>query len=72
MKIHLYDTFNDKLISRHNSIKAAVSAQRKHARAVRRRNGVSSYVTYAFRFEDGSAVDGDEIMEAKYALDFNR
>lgn len=40
----LHDTFNDKSVSRHRSIEAAVRASYRFSRAVRRANGAGSYV----------------------------
>ena len=44
--IILQDTFNGVQISRHRTVLAAVKAQIRHLRAVRRHNGASSYLTY--------------------------
>jgi hypothetical protein len=40
----LFDTFNKKIISRHRSMKAAVEANVRFQRAVKRANGKSSYI----------------------------
>ena len=40
----LHDTFNDKTVSRHRSIEAAVRASYRFSRAVRRANGSNSYI----------------------------
>lgn len=69
MKIELFDTFNKKRISTHNSLTAAVKSQRKHLAAVKRANGATSYLTYAFRYADGTPVNADEITEARLNLD---
>lgn len=66
--ITLHDTFNDREISKHRTLRAAVAAQRKHLAAVKKANGASSYLTYAFR-ENGKPVDGDEITAARMELD---
>jgi hypothetical protein len=71
MTILLLDTFNHYTISRHRTLKNAVIASRKHDRAVKRCNGASSYIPYGYQYADGSAVDGDEIMAAKMAVDCN-
>jgi hypothetical protein len=56
MKIILTDTFNNRQISTHRTIEAAVKAQAKHLRAVRRANGENSYLTYSIDAEDGSDI----------------
>lgn len=69
--ITLHDTFNDRLISRHRTLIAAVRAQRKHLSAVEKRNGKGAYLTYAFR-ENGTPVSADELMAAKQVVDSER
>lgn len=69
MKIELHDTFNAIRISAHRTLLAAVRAQREHLRRVKRANGQNSYLTYAFRWADGSPVDGWEITAAQMELD---
>lgn len=69
MKIELHDTFNRVRISTHLTIKAAVKKQRKHLQRVRSANGKNSYITYAFRYTDGTPVDFEEIEQAKMELD---
>ena len=71
MKIKLIDTFNANHLSTHLSIMAAVKAQRRHLAAVKRANGQNSYLTYAFRYSDGTPVDGDEITAVRMDLDDN-
>ena len=66
--ITLHDTFNNRLISSHRTLKNAVKAQRWHLARVQKANGKNSYLTYAFR-ENGKPVDGDEIVAIKCALD---
>lgn len=72
MKIQLIDTFNDVKISSHNTLKAAVQKQRNHLAAVKRANGESSYLTYAFRYVDGTPVDSEEITQMRINLDQSR
>jgi hypothetical protein len=60
----LYDTFNDRLISKHRTLAGAVRAQSKHLRALRRREGSWSYVTYSIE-HDGTAVHANAIMAAE-------
>lgn len=62
--IHLYDAFNGVLISRHRTVLAAVKAQQAHSRAIRRRNGANSYLTYSIE-QDGKAVCEYEVMRAE-------
>jgi len=69
MRIHLQDSFNRTIISTHFTIRAAVLASRRHARAIERNNGAGSYIPYAYRYSDGSPVCGDEVMDAKMELD---
>ena len=65
--IKLIDTFNNVLISQHRSVRAAVKAQIKHIRAVRKHNGQSSYLTYSIR-QNGKAVDEYEVIKAESYL----
>jgi hypothetical protein len=60
--IILTDTFNGAIISRHSTIVAAVRAQRKHLRAVKKANGSSSYLTYSIT---GPGCDPESITEAR-------
>lgn len=56
----LHDTFNDKLVSRHRSIEAAVRASYRFSRAVKRANGSGSYIPTIILC-DGSRLD--EVQE---------
>ena len=40
----LRDTFNDRNVSNHRTLRAALEAERKFLSAVRRRNGSGSYI----------------------------
>jgi hypothetical protein len=40
----LYDTFNQKVISKHRSVEAAIKADERLQRAVKRANGDNSYL----------------------------
>ena len=40
----LIDTFNNTIISRHRTLKAAVKAEFKYSDAVKRSNGLTSYI----------------------------
>lgn len=46
---HLIDTFNDRRISSHRSLEAAIKADRAYDRAVKRANGESSYIPTEYR-----------------------
>lgn len=52
----LKDTFNDRVISRHHTLRAAATSQHEHLRAVKRDNGENSYLTYAVLDADGANV----------------
>lgn len=68
----LHDTFNSYVISRHRCLFAAVRARRKHARAIRRRNGGNAYVTYAITDNADERVPSCEIETAEHVLDMER
>jgi hypothetical protein len=59
MKYTLHDTFNRTLISRHRTLEAAVKADLSHARAVRRRNGPTSFIPTEIRC-NGRRLDNEE------------
>ena len=63
----LTDTFNDRELSKHRTLEAAVKAQRKHLRAVKRANGESSYLTYSIT-EGCKPVDPDMIDHVRHTL----
>lgn len=53
----LYDTFNNRIVSRHRTVEAACKADSKLQRAVKRANGSSSYLpTRIMRIENGNLV----------------
>ena len=64
--ITLTDTFNSHIISRHRSVLAAVRAQRRHLRTIRRHNGPTSYLTYSIT---GPGATADEIEYAHGQVD---
>lgn len=68
----LHDTFNSYVISRHRCLVAAVRARRKHARAVRQRNGGNAYVTYKITDDDGDPVDYYDLIATEQQLDMER
>ena len=68
----LHDTFNDHPISRHRSIVAAVRAMRRHAAAVRRRNGPNAFIVYMITDAAEELVPPQEIETAEHELDMKR
>lgn len=68
----LHDTFNTRPISHHRTLLAAVRARRKHARAIRQRNGGNAYVTYAITDDDGDPVDYYDLIATEHVLDMER
>jgi len=68
----LIDTFNDRPLSRHRSLLAAVRAKGKHLRAIRRRNGENSYLTYEVTGPDGATVDYYDRINAEETVRFER
>lgn len=68
----LTDTFNNVPLSRHHTLIAAVRARRRHARAIRRRNGPGSYVTYEITGQDGKRVDYNDLVDAEMTVDSER
>lgn len=66
--ISLNDTFNNRKISSHRTIEAAVKAKAKHIRAIQKANGPGSYVWYSITYENGERVDPYEMEEAEHAL----
>lgn len=62
----LYDTFNNCTLSRHRTLKAAVKADRKVQRRIKRANGRTSYLPTEIR-KDGERLS-DEEYEVSLAL----
>jgi hypothetical protein len=75
MKTRIYDTFNRSIISNHRSLRAAVLAERKFSRAVKRSNGSNSYIPtrieYLTEDQQWIGVPSDEVMDVKHQLDTN-
>ena len=75
MKTRLYDTFNRCTISNHRSLRAAVLAERKFLRAVKRANGSNSYIPTRIEYLTDDTqwigVPSDEVMDIKQQLDAN-
>jgi hypothetical protein len=64
----LIDTFNNCTISRHRTLEAAIRAQRRHLKGVRRANGPNSYLTYEIT-RNGERIDEERWEEAELSLD---
>jgi hypothetical protein len=75
MKTRLYDTFNRIIISNHRSLRAAVLAERKFSRAVKRANGSNSYIPTRIEYLTDDlqwiGAPSDEVMDVKHQLDTN-
>jgi hypothetical protein len=73
MKTRIYDTFNRCTISNHRSLRAAVLAERKFNRAVKRANGSNSYIPTRIEYLTDDiqwiGVPSDEVMDVKHQLD---
>lgn len=69
MKFRILNTFSGGIISNHRSLKTAVLAESKLLRAVRRRNGGSSYLSTRIESDasgDWMPVDPSELDDARY------
>lgn len=69
----LYDTFNDRVISRHRTIKNAVRADIRFNRRIKKYHGQSSYIPTQILDSCGDPIiDGhseyDQMWEAEAAL----
>lgn len=75
MKTRIYDTFNRVIISNHRSLRAAVLAERKFSRAVKRANGSNSYIPTRIEYLTDDlqwiGVPSDEVTDVKQQLDAN-
>lgn len=67
------DTFNDRTVSSHRTVEAAVKAERKFSRAVKRANGANSWIPTRIEVRNDAGLwisaDHDEVMASKFALD---
>lgn len=61
--ILLIDTLNNYIISRHQTVKAAVIAAHKHNKAVKRANGQHSYIPTAIKCTKGNDISEDIVRE---------
>ena len=68
----LTDTFNNYPISRHRTLLAAVRAEGKHLRTIRRANGPNSYLTYEITGPDGKRVNYEDLIEAEETIRYER
>lgn len=59
------DTFNQRVVSRHYSVAAAIRAERAFLRAVRRANGRNSYLPTEVVASNGSDIS-DEYLAAQF------
>jgi hypothetical protein len=67
--ITLKDLFNDTLISKHRSVKAAVNARDAHSRMIRRVNGKGAYIFYSIKSESGEDIS-EEVFACEESLAF--
>ena len=68
MKYTLHDTFNDRTISAHLSIKAAVRASYRFSRAVRRANGKDSFIPTQILCDGKRLNEDQQTLEAAYRI----
>lgn len=61
----LHDTFNDREISRHRTLQAAVDRQARELRAIQRRYGSNSYLPTEIRDADGERIPEHELPMPK-------
>ncbi len=61
----LIDSFNDKHISNHYSLKNALKARQKHAKKWRKNNGWDAFVYYKVVKSDDSFITRDEMIAAE-------
>lgn len=68
-KYILTDTFNDRAISRHNKLGAAVKREHVFSAAVSRVNGRGSYIPTEIKRADGAPLTDRERAEIREAED---
>jgi len=66
MKYYLFDSFNNRPISYHRSIAAAVKAEKTHARMITRTCGRGSYLWYEIRANSGEDIS-EQVADARDA-----
>lgn len=67
--ITLTDTFNDRQLSRHRSVAAAVKAREAHSRMISRVNGKGSFVRYSIKCDSGANIS-EEVFASEESLAF--
>ncbi|TXH12085.1 MAG: hypothetical protein E6R03_13590 [Hyphomicrobiaceae bacterium] len=68
MKYTVEDTFNKRTVSNHRTLLAAVRAERKFLKAVKRANGANSYIPTRI-LVDGVRVDDEALTDARIQAD---
>jgi hypothetical protein len=73
----LIDTFNKRTISKHRTVEAAVKADIKFSRAVKRANGANSYIPAMIVDSSGKNIADDPALveqasRAAYAATYGR
>lgn len=68
MKYTVEDTFNKRTVSNHRTLLAAVQAERKFLKTVKRANGKHSYIPTQI-LVDGARVDDEALTEARIQAD---
>lgn len=66
-KFILTDTFNQKQLSSHRTVRAALAARHRHSRMVERSHGKGAYLHYSITSSAGRDIT-DDIMDAEWAL----
>lgn len=66
-KFILTDTFNQKKLSQHRTVRAALAARYRHSCAVQRSHGKGAYLHYSITSSIGRDI-ADDIMDAEWAL----
>lgn len=62
----LYDTFNEQVYSNHRSITAAVRADKKLQKQVKKNNGTTAYLPTKILHKDMSELNDDEVNTMYY------
>lgn len=70
MKYTVEDTFNKRTVSNHRTLLAAVKAERKFLKAVKRSNGKNSYIPTRI-LVDGVRVDDEALTRCRVDVDRN-
>lgn len=67
----LWDTFNDRAISRHRTIENVAKASNKHSNWWHK-NGNGSYIPTTIRNDDGTKVDDDDLEYFMQCCNYNK